>query len=71
MCFWNNVEKGNLFIKTPFIFENAKIFSTILLEFMKKKQGRTQTQPTVNLIPLREAWCYRSFEMVKLLKADP
>lgn len=69
-CFYNSGEKSDLFVETFLIFENAGLFSSILLRLMKKKQGRLQVQNTQNFIPLRVV-CYKPFKMTTLLtRAD-
>ena len=62
MCFWNNVEKGDLFIKTPLIFENAKIFSSILLLYEKETKENADTK--YHKFDTLRVVCYKPLEVV-------
>ena len=44
MCFWNSVEKGDLFVKTPLIFENAKSFEAFSAVYEKETSENADTQ---------------------------
>lgn len=66
LVFWNSGKKGELFMKTALIFENAKYFLKYFTKIYDKETREMQVQNHLNFLCLTVVWCYKPFQVVKL-----
>lgn len=66
LVFWNSGKKGELFMKTALIYENAKYFLKYFTKIYDKETREMQVQNHLNFLPLTVVCCCKPFQVVKL-----